>query len=155
MLVVLGKLLEHTMCNITFSCSTQLSTKFILLINVKMSTIVGILTFISMIRTTFERLKAINFFICQYFSFYEQLKFHAHLSWAWKEFYNLGAWWPCHTFLAQVILSHQSTLNRTFLCSNDSCECQTLHRYFLRHTLWAITVTMWHWPNFHASVTLT
>ena len=40
------------------SCSTQLSTKFILLINVKMPTIVGILTFISMINTTFERLKA-------------------------------------------------------------------------------------------------
>ena len=31
-----------------FPCSTQLSTKFILLINVKMATIVGILTFISM-----------------------------------------------------------------------------------------------------------
>ena len=30
-------------------CSTQLSTKFIMLINVKMPTIVGILTFISMI----------------------------------------------------------------------------------------------------------
>ena len=62
-----------------FSCSTQLSMKFILLINVKMSTIVGILTFISMINTTSERLKARNFFICQYVSFYEQLKFHAHL----------------------------------------------------------------------------
>ena len=35
-----------------FSYSTQLSTKFILLINVKMPTIVGILTFISMINTT-------------------------------------------------------------------------------------------------------
>ena len=32
-----------------FSYSTQLSTKFILLINVKMSTIVGILTYICMI----------------------------------------------------------------------------------------------------------
>ena len=30
-----------------FSCSTQLSTKFILLINIKMPTIVGILTFMS------------------------------------------------------------------------------------------------------------
>ena len=40
-----------------FSCSTQLSTKFILLINVKMPTIVGILTFISKINTTSERLK--------------------------------------------------------------------------------------------------
>ena len=39
-----------------FPFSTQLSTKFILLINVKMPTIVGILTFISMINTTSERL---------------------------------------------------------------------------------------------------
>ena len=46
-----------------FSCSTQLSTKFILLINVKMPTIVGILTFISMINTTSERLTARNFFV--------------------------------------------------------------------------------------------
>ena len=61
------------------SCSTQLSTKFILLINVKMPTIVSILTFISMINTS-ERLKARNFFICRCFSFYEQLKFHAQLS---------------------------------------------------------------------------
>ena len=61
-------------------CSTQLSTKFILLINVKMPTIIGILTFISMINATFERHKARNFFICRYFSFYEQLKFRAQLS---------------------------------------------------------------------------
>ena len=37
-----------------FSCSTQLSTK-ILLINIKIPTTVGILTFISMINTTSER----------------------------------------------------------------------------------------------------
>ena len=35
-----------------FPSSTQLGTKFILLIKVKMPTIVGILTFISMINTT-------------------------------------------------------------------------------------------------------
>ena len=63
-----------------FSYSTQLSTKFILLINVKMPTIVGILTFMRMINTTSVRLKAIHFFICRYFSFYEQLKFRAQLS---------------------------------------------------------------------------
>ena len=63
-----------------FSCSTQLSAKFILLINVKMPTIVGILTFISMINTASERLKATNFFTFRYFSFYEQLKFRAQLS---------------------------------------------------------------------------
>ena len=40
-----------------FSCSTQLSTKFILLINVKMPTIVGMLTFISRINTISESLK--------------------------------------------------------------------------------------------------
>ena len=66
--------------NVFFSCSTQLSTKFILLINVKIPTIVGILTFISMINTTSERLEARNFFICRYFSVYEQLKVRAQLS---------------------------------------------------------------------------
>ena len=62
-----------------FSYSTQLSTKSILLINVKMPTIVGILTIISMINTTSERLKDRNFFICLYFRYNEQLKFHAQL----------------------------------------------------------------------------
>ena len=37
--------------------------------NVKMPTIVGILTFISMITTTSEVLKARNFFNCRYYSF--------------------------------------------------------------------------------------
>ena len=44
-----------------FLCSTQLSTIFIL------------------INTTSERLKVRIFFICWYFRFYEQLKFHAQL----------------------------------------------------------------------------
>ena len=43
-----------------FPCSIQLSTKLILLINGKMPTIVGILTFISMINITSEILKAGN-----------------------------------------------------------------------------------------------
>ena len=55
------------------SYSSQPSTKFILLINVKMPTIVDIMTFISMINATSERLKARNSFICRYFSFYERL----------------------------------------------------------------------------------
>ena len=49
-----------------FPCSTQLSTKFILLISAKMPTIVGILTFISTINMTSERLEARNFFICRF-----------------------------------------------------------------------------------------
>ena len=71
-----------------FPCSTQPSTKLILLINVIIPTIAGILTLISMINTTSERLEARNFFICRYFRFYEQLKFRAQLSWAWKK----GSW---------------------------------------------------------------
>ena len=41
-----------------FPGSTQLSMKLMMLMNIKMPTIVGILTFISMIHTTFEGLKA-------------------------------------------------------------------------------------------------
>ena len=54
--------------------------KFIMLINVKMSTIVGILTYISMINKTSESLKARKVLIFQHSSFNEQLNFHAQLS---------------------------------------------------------------------------
>ena len=64
----------------TFSMLNSAGHGFILLINVKLPTVIGILTFTSMINTTSERLKARNFFICRYFGFYEQLKFRAHLS---------------------------------------------------------------------------
>ena len=88
-----------------FSYSTPLSTKIILLINVKMPTIVGILTFISMINTTSERLIARNFFTFWYLSFYEQLKCRPQLSWAWKKFYNLGVWsWKMQITKAQTRL---------------------------------------------------
>ena len=42
-----------------------------------MPTVVGILTFISLINTTSESLKAKIVFIFQDFSVYEQFKFHA------------------------------------------------------------------------------
>ena len=54
--------------------------KLIMLINAKMPIVVGILIFIGMINTTSDCLKARKVFIFQYFSFYEQLKFHAQLS---------------------------------------------------------------------------
>ena len=60
-----------------FFHAQQLSIKFILLINVKMPTIVGILTLISRINTTSEFESKKNLF--HYFTFYEQLKFHAQL----------------------------------------------------------------------------
>ena len=62
-----------------------------MLINVKITTIVGILTFISMINTTPESLDARKSLFFSIDFFYEQLKFHAQLSQAQKKFYNLGA----------------------------------------------------------------
>ena len=50
-----------------------------MLINVKMPTIIGILTFISIINTTSESLKARKVVIFQLISFYDQLRFHAQL----------------------------------------------------------------------------
>ena len=83
-----------------FPCSTQLSTIFILLINVKMPTTVGILTFISMINITSERFKARNFFICPYFSFYEQLSQVEHE----KSFITSGQFfeYPQHMFCSRT-----------------------------------------------------
>ena len=53
--------------------------KFIMLINVKIPTIVGILTLIQMLNTTPDTLKARKVNTFQLFSFYEQLKFHSQL----------------------------------------------------------------------------
>ena len=61
-----------------------------MLINVKMPTIVGILTFISMINTTPESLKARKVYNFQYFRCYEQFKFvFSELSMK-KSFITLG-----------------------------------------------------------------
>ena len=64
----------------TVSCSTQLITKLILLINVKIPTIVGILTFIIMINTISDRLKARTSLVVGILEFYQQFKFRAQLS---------------------------------------------------------------------------
>ena len=74
-----------------FSCSTQLSMKFFLLINIKMPTVVGILTVISGKNSILGLSEPIKSWIYWYFYTYEHLKFHAQLNWAWKKFYNLGA----------------------------------------------------------------
>ena len=63
-----------------FSCSTQLRLKFILLINVKMPTIVGILTVISRINYWLYRFTPENSINFGYFNIYEHFKFHAQLS---------------------------------------------------------------------------
>ena len=63
-----------------FSCSAQLRLKFNLLINVKMPTIVGILTFISRINYRLWSSNPLNFIHLGYFGIYEQLKLYAWLS---------------------------------------------------------------------------
>ena len=73
-----------------FSCSTQRSMKFFLLINVQMPTIVGILTFMSGENSILGLYEPNISQISWYFYTYEHLKFYAQLSWAWKKFYNLG-----------------------------------------------------------------
>ena len=72
-----------------FSCSTLLSMKFILLINVKMPTFVGILTFMSWINTASESFKTRYIIIFQHFSFNKQWIFHDQLSLACKTFITL------------------------------------------------------------------
>ena len=66
------------------SCSTQLSMKFFLLINVKMPTTVGILIFMSgkIAFSAYLRLRKMNFLIFLYLCAFMHLKFHAQLSWA-------------------------------------------------------------------------
>ena len=68
-----------------FPCSTQLSMKFFLLINVKMPTIVGILTFMSRKNGIISLSEPKKCRISRYFYTYEHLKFLG------KKFYNLGA----------------------------------------------------------------
>ena len=68
------------------SCSSQLSMKFLLLINLKMPTIVGILTFISMKNSILGLSEHKKSWISWYVYTYEHLKFHAQL-----KFYNLWA----------------------------------------------------------------
>ena len=98
-----------------FSCSTQLNVNFIILINVKMPTIVGILTFISMINTKSESLKARNVDTFHHFCCYEQLKFHAQLSWALKKGYITSGPGPDFTKRNSGTLSEIQTFCRADL----------------------------------------
>ena len=98
-----------------------------------MPTIVDILTIICIINTAFESLKARKVFIFQYFSFYEQIKFHAQLSWAWKSFITSRPGLQtrvCHwksfflflnqnlyskTSMARTLMAHSPGLARTII----------------------------------------
>ena len=80
-----------------FSCSTQLSMKFFLLIHVKMPTIVGILTCMSRKNSILGLSEPKKCWISWYFYTYENLKFHAP-----KSFITLG---PDVTCIQNVILA--------------------------------------------------
>ena len=62
------------------SCSARLRLKFILLINVKMPTIVGILTFMRRINYQLLSIEPEFSTDYNYFNINEQLKFHAQMS---------------------------------------------------------------------------
>ena len=99
-----------------------------------MPTIVGILTFISMINITSERLKARNFFICQYFSFfYEHLKFHAQLSWAWNFFIALG---PVHRYVIPDIQWARMIHTLLYFMSIQPNALVMKWNVLLNHALW-------------------
>ena len=102
----------------TSSCSTQLSIKFILLINVKMPTTVGILTFISRINTASESFKARKSFIFYNFTLYEPLKFHAQLSSVQKKFYNLRACYLIACFLLSAADFFKVDVFKNFFMAN-------------------------------------
>ena len=75
--------------------STQLSMKFVLLINLKLLTKFWIFFHAQLnwaCPAELSMKKVLNVFLFV-FSFLWPHEIHAQLSWAWKKFYNLGAWW--------------------------------------------------------------
>ena len=71
-----------------FSCSTQLSIKYFLIINDKIPTIVGILTFLSRKNSILGLSEPKTSRISRYLNTNEHLKFHAQMS--MKEFITSG-----------------------------------------------------------------
>ena len=85
--------------------------KFFLLINVKMPTIVGILTFMSTKNCIIDLSEHEKCWNSLYFYIYEHLKFLAQLSWAWKFRYNLGARFSQILFQSRVNFNLQTLMN--------------------------------------------
>ena len=107
--------------------------------NVEMPTIVGILTFISMINATFETLNAkkkkLLYFFFHYFSLYEQLRVRAQLSFITSRAYILITDLPIGTTRKQLkdtcILNKICTQERITICilGNSPCFCCRLHLF--------------------------
>ena len=94
-----------------------------------LNTAVGILTFISMINTTSESLKARKVSIFQHFSFCELLKFHTQLN--MKKFYSLRPDLYCTSNTKHYIARTAVRLYTSFLWDigkqcrprSDAAEC--------------------------------
>ena len=91
-----------------FSCSTQLSMKFVL-INLKLLIIANSFLLNIAEHENFSANKYENVNYCWHFHIYKQRKFHAQLSWAWKKFYNLvfqmvGAWLSLSVVMPVMVL---------------------------------------------------
>ena len=97
------------------SCSTQLSMKFFLLTNVKLPTIVGILTFMSRKNSILGLSEPEKSLISWYFYTYEHLKFHAQLSWAWNIFITSGPNYRLHSNSYNFKLSLLSQVSSMYL----------------------------------------
>ena len=97
--------------------------KFFLLINVKMPTVVGILTFMSRKNSILSLSEPLKSQISWYLYTYVHLKVHAHMSWAWKKFYNLRA----RTGLANILLDSKIHFSnfRMIIIIASTCRCKT------------------------------
>ena len=110
-----------------FSCSTQLSTKFQLLIETKLPTNKEVYCFKSLRCCIYHAYKCLNANNCWHFNIYEQDKFCAQLSWAWKKFYNLGP--GCKHLIHHFKRKMQTTTPldelcwRCFACQLFLCGC--------------------------------
>ena len=109
-----------------FTWSTQVSLKFILLMNIKMPTIVGILIFICRIDFMLSSDKQEESLNCLYFNVNEQSKFYCQLNWEWKKLYKLG-----HNFWTTLLMICWKLRIRKeiFLCTSRNCKWLLLKFY--------------------------
>ena len=113
-----------------FSCSTQLSTKFQLLIKTILLTNEEVSCFKSL-RCWFYHANACwNANSCWHFRIYEQDKFLALLS--WKKFYNLRAWSGIKFFDTLIIFLKEFFFNFEFekISSQQKITKNSLHKIF-------------------------
>ena len=126
-----------------FSCSTQLGMKFILLKNVKMPTIVGILTFLSRIHTTSSCLRAGK--MPHFFTFYLLSSWHFMLNLVEQEkiIYPWGLMRVPIFALLEAELSNNSQLFKSWNSLSDIKLVQQQSSVLIMVKPWE----EWHWSD--------